>query len=274
MVRKTNDIWNIWDNLWNYYNPPKKRGRPRKNQDTIYDGFLNISSNFWDTPKPRRRKKFPQKQNYRKKSYTRTSYKTKKEEDIIKSIIIITFIFFVFILPKLSTWEIISLLTIFWLCLISFIFYKYDRYQKKKIAEKERIERIPIFIKELHKKISWYVPLRYHSREEPYQMELAWFLRSHYENTVIEDYKNHSRPDIVIEKTAIEIKWPTTRKELCTIPDKIIRYLKDWETLFIVLFNVQIYEDEEKNKEAFENWKKDIYETFSANKDRIYIINL
>lgn len=163
-------------------------------------------------------------------------------------------------------------LVILWIILIgTFIYFVYKKIEYKKIKKIEQ-ESIPEKLKELNDKIYNFKPLRKYSKEEPYQIELAWYLKNNYTNLNIEVSKNYTRPDIVIDDIAIEIKWPTGMNELKTIPDKIIRYLKEWEVLYIVLFNVQIVPDINKNKELFEEWKKDIFETFESKKDRIFII--
>jgi len=60
--------------------------------------------------------------------------------------------------------------------------------------------------------------------------------------------------------------------ELKTIPDKIIRYLKTWDYLVIVLFNIEIVSNSKKNIEIYQEWKSDIYRTFESQKDKIFII--
>ena len=226
--------------------------------------------NIWDDYFPEKRKTTT-----RKRRSTKTRRSTKKDTDKISALIVMILLFLymtyrLFILPNIESikyyWMIVW--TILLVLLIIFFIYKINKKRKYKSLENDRIKNIPIFIKDLNSKISSYKPLRYHSKEEPYQMELAWFLRNNYKTLDIEVFKNNSRPDIVIDEIAIEIKWPTNRSELKTIPDKIIRYLKDWDYLFIVLFKVEI------SKKEFNEWKNDIYETFENKKSKIFIIDL
>lgn len=228
-----------------------------------------MNFDIWDdTSKKRRYTK-------RKKAYRKSKKATKKELDWITAWIVLIFIFlymtyFLFIKPNIEAikyyWTIAwVILVILW---IIFLIYKYKKRKKSKLLEQERVDNIPTLIKDLDNKISSYKPLRYHSKEEPYQMELAWFLRNHFETLDIEVFKNDSRPDIVIDEIAIEIKWPTNKWELRTIPDKIIRYLKERDYLFIVLFKVEVDEN------YYKEWKEDIYNTFENKKDKIYIIDL
>lgn len=161
---------------------------------------------------------------------------------------------------------------IIFIVIIALIFKAIKRRIEIKKQEKVELEKLPERLRNLQEKIIKFIPLRNYSKEEPYQLELAWFLKNNYETLNIEVSKNYTRPDIVIDDIAIEIKGPTTMNELKTIPDKIIRYLKHWDVLYIVLFNVNIVDDPEKNKVIFEEWKQDIYETFESKKDRIFII--
>ena len=182
-------------------------------------------------------------------------------------------IYIKYIKPNLN--EIILGLKIFIpFLIISIILIIYYFYKKRKEEERKKIEETPKFLLDLENKIKEFKPLRHYWKEEPYQIELAWYLKNNYKDLDIEQTKNYTRPDIIIDDIAIEIKGPTTMAELKTIPHKIITYLKEWEHLYIVLFNIQITNDIDKSKEIYNIWKKDILETFENKKDRITIIEI
>ena len=75
--------------------------------------------------------------------------------------------------------------------------------------------------------------------ELPYQIDLARYLKHSFENTKVEKQKGASRPDIVIDNIAIEIKGPTNVNALQTIADKCMRYPSHFQQgFFIVLFKL------------------------------------
>jgi hypothetical protein len=152
------------------------------------------------------------------------------------------------------------------------IFYKI---KKKKEREQEKIENTPAFLLELESRINWFKPLRNYKEEKLYQTELAGFLKSSYPYLHIEEAKDYSRPDIVIDNIAIEIKWPTNMAGLKSLPDKINSYLPKWDYLFIVLFNIDIVNDEEKNEEIYKQKIDEILEnTIEYKREKIFLIRI
>jgi len=83
-------------------------------------------------------------------------------------------------------------------------------------------------------------PARAYREESLYQVELAGFLKHQFPDTAIEVQEGSARPDIVIGNTAIEIKGPTTYRDLGTIFDKCVRYSGGWNHLIVVLFAVEV----------------------------------
>lgn len=138
----------------------------------------------------------------------------------------------------------------------------------KKIRSIKNNKLLPEKVSQIKEKIITFKPLRLYSKEEPYQIELSWYLKNFFPELNIEISKNYTRPDIIIWNIAIEIKWPTTFSELKTIPDKIIRYTKEWDYLIIVLFNMKI------SDEIYYNWKRDIEENFASKLDKIMFIEI
>ncbi len=91
------------------------------------------------------------------------------------------------------------------------------------------------------KAIKEFEPSRRWKTEEGYQGELQGYLRTHFPNSKVEVQRGRSRPDIVIEDIAIEVKGPTLSKDLQTIADKAMRYAKHFDFLIVVLFRVQAH---------------------------------
>ncbi|MFW6025896.1 MAG: hypothetical protein ACOCRX_06090 [Candidatus Woesearchaeota archaeon] len=97
---------------------------------------------------------------------------------------------------------------------------------------------------------------KYYSLEEKYQLNLHGWLKRKFPTTEIEITKDSTRPDIVIQDIAIEIKGPTSGQGLGTIPDKIIRYEQKFEDIIVLLFNVHA------SKKRYRDWKKGMKKNF------------
>ncbi|MBD3215915.1 MAG: hypothetical protein GF311_25110 [Candidatus Lokiarchaeota archaeon] len=93
----------------------------------------------------------------------------------------------------------------------------------------------------LTKEIIKFQPPREYKKELYYQDTLASVLRIKFPNTAIEITRGSTRPDIVVNGVAIEIKGPTYHRDLKTIADKCLRYTQNFpQGLICVLFNVNI----------------------------------
>lgn len=91
--------------------------------------------------------------------------------------------------------------------------------------------------------IEEFKPARPYKDEFGYHIELNGYLKAQFPNVEIELQTGRSRPDIVIgEDLSIEVKGPTRAKDLATIADKCLRYLKYYPHLVVVLFEVQVNE--------------------------------
>ena len=96
-------------------------------------------------------------------------------------------------------------------------------------------------IPNLEKIILEFQPSRRYDNELPYQIELAGFLKSYYQDTKIEERRGNTRPDIVVEGVAIEVKGPTRDHDLVTLTDKCGRYRQYFPpNLIIVLFDIRV----------------------------------
>ncbi len=68
--------------------------------------------------------------------------------------------------------------------------------------------------KEVVRLIRDFKPFGRYDFEQPYQGELAQWLKGHFKNTQIEVQRGASRPDIVVNGIAIEVKGPTSVEAL------------------------------------------------------------
>lgn len=221
---------------------------------------------------------------YKKYYKKRNNYKSKKQDDAETKLIAIVIMIFLlwfywiynnYIKPNID--NILLLTKIFIpILIISIVLIIIYKKKKKKIIIEEQKEKFPQLILEIEEKIRGFKPLRSYNHEEPYQIELAWYLKNNYPNLDIEKSIDYSRPDIIIDKIAIEIKWPTNMQALKTIPDKINSYLPKRDFLFIVLFNINIIDyDKEKNMDIYYEKKKEILEnTIESKRDKIIFIEI
>jgi len=122
--------------------------------------------------------------------------------------------------------------------------------EDEEAKEKEKL------INQVILEINNFKPSRKYSSEFPYQIELVGYLKHKFPSADIEKQKGSSRPDIVVEDVAIEVKGPTRTGDLQTIADKCMRYYQHFGELIIVLFEVGVYEP------RYEEWKKGIKNTF------------
>jgi len=110
---------------------------------------------------------------------------------------------------------------------------------------------------EVEKIIREFRPLRRYEKEIFYQDSLASWLKSKFTDTDIEIPRGSTRPDIVVEGIAIEVKGPTFEKDLQTISDKCMRYCQYFPNgLICVLFNVYV------SQQRYDDWEKGMKQTF------------
>jgi hypothetical protein len=81
----------------------------------------------------------------------------------------------------------------------------YKKNEKKKV-EIKRIADFPNFLLELENTIKTFKPMRQYKEEKLYQAELVGYLNHNYPGIKIEETRDYSRPDIIIDDIAIEIK--------------------------------------------------------------------
>lgn len=125
------------------------------------------------------------------------------------------------------------------------------RFAREKHAQK----KLPQKVQEMASVIRDFKPSRSFLNEAPYARELTGYLRREYGESAIEEQKGSSRPDIVANHVAIEVKGPTRRRELETIASKLLRYSRNFPNIVVVLFEM---DPRLKNSEYYQEWKQGI----------------
>ena len=87
--------------------------------------------------------------------------------------------------------------------------------------------------------IEGFEPSQKWEREDGYHGELQGWLKKEFPQSRVEIQRGSSRPDILIDEIAIEVKGPTGLNALESCANKCMRYLEHFEAgLIIVLFDV------------------------------------
>jgi len=129
--------------------------------------------------------------------------------------------------------------------------------QLDEVARKDREEaEARKIVNRLTGHIKAFRPLRDYASEWDYHRELQIHIKAVFSDARIEVQTGSSRPDIVVQNVAIEVKGPTYSKDLQTIADKLMRYSQHYDTVIVVLFNVQV------NERRYSEWERGIRNTF------------
>ena len=96
-----------------------------------------------------------------------------------------------------------------------------------------------------------------YENELPYHIDLARWLQAKFPMLKVELQRGSSRPDIVIEDIAIEIKGPTYEEGLQSIADKCLRYHHHFKKMIVVLFDIQT-----KTSRFFNEWEEGLKKHF------------
>jgi len=112
------------------------------------------------------------------------------------------------------------------------------------------------YVAQIVQAIKDFQPPTKYGREMGYQHTLFAWLKSRFPKTKMEEQKGASRPDIVIEDIAIEVKGPTGSQELQTIADKVMRYMRYYNHLIIVLFDIRA------SPKRYQEWYEGIKASF------------
>jgi len=112
------------------------------------------------------------------------------------------------------------------------------------MMERKRLEQLKKEEKELINRvlraIYSFKPFKKYGIEILYQTELGGYLKHQFPSTKIETQSGSSRPDIIIDNIAIEVKAPTTSDSLKTIPDKCVRYHQHFSKIIVIMFEIQV----------------------------------
>jgi len=113
------------------------------------------------------------------------------------------------------------------------------------------------FLLELAIAIREYKPFQRYDKELYYRDTLANWLKPKFPDTKIEVPRGSTRPDIVVKGIAIEVKGPTSYRDLESIADKSLRYSQYFPNgLICVLFSVNV------SKSRYEDWLKGMKKKF------------
>lgn len=104
--------------------------------------------------------------------------------------------------------------------------------------------------------IEKFAPLREYANEWDYHRELQIHIKAVFPDARIEVQTGSSRPDIVVQNIAIEVKGPTYPRDFQTIADKLMRYSQHYDTVIVVLFSLQV------NERRYSEWERGIKKTF------------
>jgi hypothetical protein len=147
--------------------------------------------------------------------------------------IAIVIILGIFIAQPVLTWiaenkEIIiaSLIALVVVTVALLVWWWYERIKKRNEAFLRLVETIKAFN---------YTPT--FREERPYQAMLYGFLKGRGFNVGWEVGTGASRPDLVVEGIAIEVKGPTDSMAMQTLSHKLMKYSNHYHYLIIVLFD-------------------------------------
>lgn len=104
----------------------------------------------------------------------------------------------------------------------------------KKEDEEARIKES--LFNQVVESIKNFQPSRKYKNEFGYHIELQGWLKSHFQNARVELQTGASRPDIIVDNIAIEVKGPTDNHALNTLTTKCLKYSHYYTHLIIVLF--------------------------------------
>jgi hypothetical protein len=126
-------------------------------------------------------------------------------------------------------------------------------HESQKEDEEARLKESKLY--KVTESIKRFKPSMAYTLESGYQYELQGWLKQEFPSASLENSIGASRPDIVIDEIAIEIKGPTGNAELGTLSEKVFKYLYHYENLIIVLFEPSFTEQRYREiKEGIEHF--------------------
>ncbi len=117
--------------------------------------------------------------------------------------------------------------------------------EMKKNLEKKRFDEEEAKLQnKLKKAIEEYEPFEKYEYCQAYKADICRQLLLKLKNTNIDYNSKEDKPDIIIktgkETVAIEIKGPTTKESLASIPHKAMRYPEHIRKIIVILFDLQV----------------------------------
>lgn len=106
----------------------------------------------------------------------------------------------------------------------------------QKIKRKLHQNTLPEKLREITSEIEKFTPSKSWNSEEGYQGELQGYLKHKFLSSRVEVQTGASRPDIIIDNIAIEVKGPTDDNAINSIPAKCLKYSKHYDYLIFILF--------------------------------------
>lgn len=111
---------------------------------------------------------------------------------------------------------------------------------------------LEVMVTDIENSIRAFSPQRY-DHELPYHAELTGWLKAKYADRVEHEIgRGSSRPDLVIQNVAIEVKGPTLQNALASLSDKCNRYSTHYKAMILVLFDVRVSES------LFDEWERSL----------------
>jgi len=104
----------------------------------------------------------------------------------------------------------------------------------KRRDEEEKMKESLLY--KVSESIENFKPSRRYKNEFGYHTELQGWLKAHFPSAKVEIQTGASRPDIIIDHIAIEVKGPTDSQALNTLTTKCLKYSKYYTNIICVLF--------------------------------------
>jgi len=169
---------------------------------------------------------------------------------------VIQIVIIIFGLIQRNYQNIIAIVVVFTILILFLKFTSAKKRTDDQIKLEMREEITNEKLKEIVELIEHFKPAKKFENEYLYQITLYTYLKQSFPKAKLEEQRGSSRPDIVIDDIAIEIKGPTTTEDLVTIADKLLRYSQNFREIIVVLFDVKV------SRSRFFEWLEGIKSKF------------
>ena len=142
--------------------------------------------------------------------------------------------------------------------------HREEKIQRQKEFEAQKVIKIIRTIEEFD-------PRKRYELEKDYQETLFTILNRAFPQCIFEKQKSFKNPDYEIEQICIELKGPTDKHQLDTVSEKVPRYLKEWDHMIVVLYDITT------SQTTYENWKDGFMDMINRYQDadgkkRVFLI--